>query len=101
LGLALSFVVVPLYALAAGQNLTVNTNGLFQGIGNVRFRPEADITNESVPDRRCKPVAGPLFGLPDGRIQIVGTDDGEEPIVRDLRTYNNKNTWPQNHINCQ
>ncbi len=44
----------------------------------VRFRPIADITKESVSNGRRKTFAGSLGRLPDGRVRIVGADDGEE-----------------------
>ena len=34
--------------------------------------------NQSVSNGRRKPFAGPFFRLPDGRVRIVNTDDGEE-----------------------
>ncbi len=37
--------------------------------------------NESVPARRSEPFAGPFGRLPDGRVWILGADDGEEFIT--------------------
>lgn len=39
------------------------------------------VYNESVSDGRLKLIAGPLGGLPDSRIRIVITDDGEESFA--------------------